>query len=187
MSYVIAAPEMMTSAATDLATIGSNVSAAHMAVAAPTVALVPAAADEVSTGIAHLFSRHAQGYQALAGQAAAFHGQFVQHLTASARSYAATEAANASLLQPLNAAAGTFSSTVLGQVLNMFAGQMLNLFTQTFPAVVQQFLNSIGTAPPLRVLENALLILTFPAYAVLNGALSLFLDYLLVTGQLNVF
>jgi hypothetical protein len=33
MSYVIAAPEMMMSAATDLATIGSNVSAAHTAAA----------------------------------------------------------------------------------------------------------------------------------------------------------
>jgi PE family len=35
MSYVIAAPEIMTSAATDLATIGSNVSAVHMAAARP--------------------------------------------------------------------------------------------------------------------------------------------------------
>ena len=35
MSYVIAAPEMMTSAATDLATIGSDLSAAHTAAAAP--------------------------------------------------------------------------------------------------------------------------------------------------------
>jgi hypothetical protein len=41
MSYVIAAPEMMTSAATDLATIGSNLSAAHIAAAAPTLAVLP--------------------------------------------------------------------------------------------------------------------------------------------------
>ena len=34
-------------------------------------------------------------YQQLAGRAAAFHQQFVQHLHASANSYAATEAANA--------------------------------------------------------------------------------------------
>jgi hypothetical protein len=38
----------------------------------PTVG-VTAAADEVPVGIAHLFSRRAQGYQAVAGQAAAFH------------------------------------------------------------------------------------------------------------------
>jgi hypothetical protein len=68
MSYVIAATEMMTAAATDLATIGSNLSAAHTAAAAPTVAVLPAAADEVSASIAHLFSAHAQNYQALAGR-----------------------------------------------------------------------------------------------------------------------
>ncbi|HWS94792.1 MAG TPA: PE domain-containing protein, partial [Mycobacterium sp.] len=39
MSYVIAAPEMMTAAATDLATIGSDLSAAHTAAAASTVGL----------------------------------------------------------------------------------------------------------------------------------------------------
>ena len=36
-----------------------------MAVTAPTVQVMPAAADEVSAGIAQLFSQHAQGYQAL--------------------------------------------------------------------------------------------------------------------------
>jgi hypothetical protein len=89
----------MTSAASDLATIGSNVNAAHMVAAARTAAVVPAAADEVSTSIAHLFSQHAAGYQALAGQAAAFQEQFVQHLTAGAFSYAGIEAKLASLLQ----------------------------------------------------------------------------------------
>jgi hypothetical protein len=97
MSYVIAAPEMMTSAATDLATIGSNVSAAHLAAAARTVAVLPAAADEVSASIAHLFSQHAASYQALAGQASAFQEQFVQHLTAGAVSYANTEAFNVTI------------------------------------------------------------------------------------------
>ena len=92
MSYVLAAPEIMAAAATDLATIGSDVSAVHTAAAAPTVALVPAAADEVSASIAQLFSQHAQGYQALAGQAAAFHEQFVGNLKAGAASYASIEA-----------------------------------------------------------------------------------------------
>ena len=70
MAYVIADPELMTAAAGDLATIASNVSAAHMVAAAPTITVIPAAADEVSTSIAHLFSQHAANYQALAGQAA---------------------------------------------------------------------------------------------------------------------
>ena len=42
---------------------------------------------------------HAQAYQVLSAQAATFHSQFVQALTAGANSYANTEAANASPLQ----------------------------------------------------------------------------------------
>jgi len=119
MSYVIAAPEIMTSAATDLATIGSNLSAAHTVAAAPTLAVLPAAADEVSAGIAHLFSQCGQSYHALAAQAAAYQEQFVQHLTAGAGSYAAAEASNAALLQPLTVSAGSFTSaiaTLVGQI-----------------------------------------------------------------------
>ena len=137
MAYVIAGPEMIAAAATDLATIGSTLSAAHTA-AAPTLVVMPAAADEVSASVAHLFSQHAQDYQALAMKATAFHEQFVQHLNASEGSYAATEAANASLLQPLNAIAGSFTSaiaTLQGQIHNLLnsvnaeLGQLLNSLT----------------------------------------------------------
>ncbi len=112
MSYVMAMPEMMAAAATDVSAVGSTLSAAHLAAAAPTVAVIPAAADEVSASIANLFSAHAQDYQARAGQAAAFHEQFVQHLNASAGSYAATEAANAASLRHLNASAGSSASAI---------------------------------------------------------------------------
>jgi hypothetical protein len=112
MSYVIAAPEMMTSAASDLATIGSDLSAAHTAAALPTAAVMPAGADEVSAVIAHLFSRYGGGFQALAGQAAAFHQQFVQALHAGAGAYASAEAANAALLRPLTAGAGSSASAI---------------------------------------------------------------------------
>jgi len=112
MSYVIAGPEIMTAAASDLARIGSNLSAAHLAAAAPTVAVMPAAADEVSASIAHLFSAHAQDYQALAGQAAAFNDQFVQHLTAGAFSYASAEANSAGLLNGLNVIADWFVTPI---------------------------------------------------------------------------
>jgi hypothetical protein len=66
MSYVIAAPEMMTAAAADVATIGATLDVANKAAALPTVAVTPAAADEVSASIAQLFSVHAQEYQAAA-------------------------------------------------------------------------------------------------------------------------
>jgi hypothetical protein len=112
MSCVIAAPDMMAAAATDVAAVGSTLGAAHVAAAAPTVAVIPAAADEVSASIAHLFSRHAQDYQGLAGQAAAFHEQYVQHLNASARSYAIAEGANVASLQPLNATSGASANAI---------------------------------------------------------------------------
>jgi hypothetical protein len=78
MSYVIAAPELMTSAATDLSNIGSTLTAAKAAAAAPTTGILAAAEDEVSAAIAALFSAHGRGFQALGAQAAAFHEQFVQ-------------------------------------------------------------------------------------------------------------
>src|SRR5258708_12415617 len=108
MSHVIVAPELMeAAAATDLATIGSTLNAAHMTAAPPTVAVLPVAADEVSASIAQLLSGYGQEYQALAGQATAFHEQFVQNLTAGAGAYAAAESAAASVFQsvldPINA------------------------------------------------------------------------------------
>ena len=99
---------MMTAAASDLAAIGWNVSAAHMVAAARTTSVIAAAADEVSASTAHLFSQHAQDYQALAGQASAFHGQFVQHLTAGAASYTNIEAFITSFLHDLNASVDPF-------------------------------------------------------------------------------
>lgn len=114
MSYVIVAPEMMTAAATDLATIGSNLSAAHAA-AAPAHAVPPAAADEVSVGIAQLFSQHGQDYQALAAETAAFHEQFVQNLAASAASYDNIEAVIASLVRELNVAVSSLRVAAITQ------------------------------------------------------------------------
>jgi PE family len=73
MSSVIAAPEMITTAATDLRNIGSTLSAAHAVAATRTAGVLAAAEDEVSAAIAAVFSAHGQGFQALSAQAAAFH------------------------------------------------------------------------------------------------------------------
>ncbi len=80
MSFVIAAPEFMTAAATDLQSIGATLSAADIAAAGPTTRVLAAGADEVSVAVAALFGGHAQAYQALSAQAAKFHAQFVQAL-----------------------------------------------------------------------------------------------------------
>lgn len=99
MSFVIAAPGLVTDAAADVAGIGSSVAAAHRAAAATTTGVVAAAGDEVSAAIASLFSGHALDYQALGLQAEAFHAQFVAALAGSAGAYAAAEAASTSPLQ----------------------------------------------------------------------------------------
>lgn len=114
MSNVIATPELVKAAAAELATVGSTLDAAHIEAAGPTLAIQPAAADEVSAGIAQLFSREAEQYQQAAGKAAAFHEQFVQHLTAAAGTYAGAEAGNAASLQPVAVSAGSAAANVLG-------------------------------------------------------------------------
>ncbi|MCV7102459.1 PE family protein [Mycobacterium palustre] len=98
MSLLTAAPEFITAAASDLASVGSTIETAISAAEGPTTEIAAAAADEVSTQIAALFGAHAQEYQALGAQAAAFHSQFVQALTAGASSYEAAEAANVAAL-----------------------------------------------------------------------------------------
>ena len=151
MSSVIATPELITTAATDLANIGSNLSAAHAAAAAPTTGVIPAAADEVSAGIAHLFSQYAGGYQTLAGQAAAFQEQFVQHLTASAGSFARAEAANTALLQPLTTIANSIGSAIgalWDRVVNLFnavlnAILLLAIIGISFIGLIVQFVRSL--------------------------------------------
>ncbi|NKE29913.1 PE family protein, partial [Mycobacterium tuberculosis] len=72
--------------------IGSQVSAANAAAAMPTTEVVAAGADEVSVAISALFGSHAQGYQTLSAQLAAYHNQFVRALNAGAGSYASAEA-----------------------------------------------------------------------------------------------
>lgn len=96
MSLVVTAAEIL-AAAGNLASVGSAVRAANGAAATSTAGLVPAAADEVSALAAAQFAAHAAMYQTVSAQAAAVHDMFVNTLTATAGSYAATEAANVNL------------------------------------------------------------------------------------------
>ncbi|OBI14057.1 hypothetical protein A5712_03770 [Mycobacterium sp. E2327] len=101
MTFLIAAPATVAAAATELAGIGSTLTAAHALAAAGTTAVLPAAADEVSAAIASLFSGYGRSYQSLNARAATFSQRFVQALNGAATAYAAAEAANASPLQAL--------------------------------------------------------------------------------------
>ncbi len=115
MSFMFANPGLLTSAATDLTQIGSAINAATTAAWAPTAQLQAAAADEISTAVSALFSRHAVSYQAISAQATAFHDQFVQALSSGAGSYAAAETTNVQqmLLDAINAP----TQTLLGRPL----------------------------------------------------------------------
>ena len=94
MSYLVAVPDSLTAAASDLAGIGAAISDATTAADAATRGMLPAAADEVSAQIAEFFAGHADQYRAVTAQAAAFHSAFVRALDAGEASYASAEAAN---------------------------------------------------------------------------------------------
>lgn len=114
-AFVFASPEAFATAVQDLTAIESAIRSAHSAAAVPTTQVAAAAQDEVSTAIATVFGGYAQGYQTLAGQAAAFHSQFVDTLTAGAGAYQATEAANAAqtVRQAVVAAERTLAADVV--------------------------------------------------------------------------
>ncbi|WP_082964226.1 PE family protein [Mycobacterium sp. E796] len=173
MSALIAVPEAMSSAATDLAKIALNLDAAHAVAATPTLAVLPPAADEISTGVAQLFAQHAQGYQALAGQAATFHDQFVQHLTAGAGAYATGEAANVALLAPITDIAGSIGAIggLPGQAIGMFntvGSQLLNTIA-TFRGALVTVLAPVLTVTAL-IAIIAIIVAAVLIFQLFNGA-----------------
>ena len=60
MSFVIAAPEFIAAASSDLTSIESTISAANAAAAASTTEVLAAGADDVSAAISALFGAHGQ-------------------------------------------------------------------------------------------------------------------------------
>ncbi|MDT5220855.1 MAG: hypothetical protein QOF15_2960, partial [Mycobacterium sp.] len=117
MSFLAVAPDWLTSAAADLENIGSTLSAANAAAAAPTTGLAAAAADEVSAAIATLFGGFGNEYQAVNAQVSAFHQQFVQSLGSASGAYASAEATAASVLDPVFAVINAPTQLLLGRPL----------------------------------------------------------------------
>ncbi|GAB7146073.1 PE domain-containing protein [Mycobacterium riyadhense] len=93
MPFVNIVPEAMTSAAADLASVGTAIGEANAA-ATPITNVVAAGADEVSEAITALFNAHGLAYQQVSARTAAYHQQFVETLTGSGNAYASAEAAN---------------------------------------------------------------------------------------------
>ena len=94
MSYVTTAPAAISAAATQLEGVGNSFAAESAGAAAPTTAISPAAADEVSILQSGVFSTYGQLYQTVCAQAQAIHQQFVNTLQQSSGSYQETEGAN---------------------------------------------------------------------------------------------
>ncbi|BBN50927.1 PE family protein [Mycobacterium avium] len=113
MSYVNVVPEALSSAAEDIAAIGATITDAHAVAASPTIGLAPAGGDEVSRAVAGLFSNVGKEFQAVSAQAAVFHQEFVKNVAASLGSYARSEAANVSPLQPLDSALSNAPASAL--------------------------------------------------------------------------
>lgn len=152
MPGVIALPDLMSTAANELTHLGSTLDIARLTAAAPTVSVLPAAADEVSAGIADVMSTHAAAFQAMAQSASSFHQQFTHNINAAAASYSSAESGAAATLTP------TFLS--LPDFFRFAAGD--------FAISAGSFVQSFGSFPNLawdqlgRAADDALLIAFFP-------------------------
>jgi len=142
MSFVVAAPEAVTTVAQDLAGIHSSLSQVTAAATGPTTAIVAAAEDEVSAAVAALFGAFGQEYHAVGAQAAAFHEQFVGALNGTAAAYLGAEAENAQLAVAA-AAPGPYQSLVQNTVANLetLVGGIL---ANPAPFLRQTLLNTTG-------------------------------------------
>jgi hypothetical protein len=114
MTYVTIQPQMLAAAAADAAGIGSDIEEASAAAAGRTTGVVAAAGDEVSAATATLFNECAQEFQALLGQAEAFHAQFARALGAASSAYEEAEAVNAASVAPLRPAAANVTLVMGG-------------------------------------------------------------------------
>lgn len=152
MPGVIAVPDLMSTAANELTHLGSTLDIARLTAAAPTVSLLPAAADEVSAGIANFMSTHAIAFQAMAQSASSFHQQFTHNINAAAASYSGAESGIAATLTP------TF----------LTLPEFFQAAASDFVAAGGNFVHSFGSFPNLawdqlgRAADDALLILLWP-------------------------
>ena len=110
MTSLVAEPQLVQTAASDVAEIKSAIGEAKAVAAGPTTSLAAAAQDEVSTAAAQLFGTYAKDYQAVLARAAAFHEEFAAALASAGNAYKAAEAANASAISRV---APTLTSAVV--------------------------------------------------------------------------
>ena len=139
MSFLTAVPAELAAAAAQLGAIGSALAAQNAGAAAPTTAIAPAAADQVSILQSGIFTAYGALYQQIAAEAQAIQEQFVQTLGLSSGTYEASEAANAvaaSLPSGVGSAAATAASSPVDNFLNtvstLMGGPLTSIGGQPF-------------------------------------------------------
>ncbi|OBI17477.1 PE family protein [Mycobacterium sp. E2327] len=115
MSFLTAIPEELLAAAAQLEGIGNSLTAQNAGAAAPTTAIAPAAADQVSALQSALFSSYGTIYQQIAAEAQAMQQQFVSTLGLSSGTYTSTEAANVAAATPTD---------LVNQLATLFGGPL---------------------------------------------------------------
>src|SRR5262249_32550753 len=98
MSFVIAVPEFVETAAKQLASSCSELVEVTSSALGATTELAPAPADEVSTAIARLFGTFGEDFRAASAQATAYQVELAALLSQGATAYAAAEAVNGSAM-----------------------------------------------------------------------------------------
>ncbi|QLL05864.1 PecA family PE domain-processing aspartic protease [Mycobacterium vicinigordonae] len=93
MSALLVTPDLLSTATTELANIGTTVHLSNTSAFVGTTGLAAASADEISVALASMFTEYGQQYQALAQQFAASYEQFLPRLLEAAQAYAAAETA----------------------------------------------------------------------------------------------
>jgi hypothetical protein len=154
MSYVTTAPAAISEAATQLQGVGSSFAAESAGAAAPTTAISPAAADEVSLMQSGVFSTYGQLYQTVSAQAQAVHQQFVNTLQQSSSSYQETEGANqagaaANSLSNASSAASTAQSNtpitdLINSLTSFLTGGGTNAWNTLGSNLIQVPLDEVG-------------------------------------------
>ncbi|OBG41539.1 PE family protein [Mycobacterium sp. E3198] len=146
MSFVNVVPELVVTAAQDLASIRSTLSDAAAVAAGPTTAITAAAQDEVSVAVSALFGRFGQEFRAISAQADAFHGQLVNMLSAGAQAYVGAEASAAQTLQNVvngGPVFGPYESLVANTATNL-QGIGNSVVGNTVPALQEAITGGIG-------------------------------------------
>jgi hypothetical protein len=136
MSFLTAVPQELAAAAAQLAAIGSALAAQNAGAAAPTTAIAPAAADQVSIIQSGIFTAYGALYQQVSAEAQAIQEQFVQTLGLSSGTYEQSESANAASAVLAAASSGPADpvndfmntvSTLLGGPVTSVGGQPFSL------------------------------------------------------------